>query len=177
MVHKSSSRPYRDIWANFPLSASRRSVGATCVLLQEGVGLSREAEQSPEANKDSTPARGHLSTPDNAGIPQLPPKNCECTSRGSPCLQGLAIGSGPRHTAQLQGGLGSETPSWGQHRHSGGYREPVCWGSLRTRPTFGPPSQKAGLPASHPSSRLPRPTGTCQTHRKPLAPRLVSASA
>lgn len=63
MVHKSSSRPYRDIWANFPLSASRRSVGTTCVLLQEGVGLFREAEQSPEANKDSTPGRGHLSTP------------------------------------------------------------------------------------------------------------------
>lgn len=38
-------------------------MGTTCVLLQEGVGLFREAEQSPEANKDSTPGRGHLSTP------------------------------------------------------------------------------------------------------------------
>lgn len=172
MVHKSSSRPYRDIWANIPLSASRRSVGTTCVPLQEGVGLFREAgtrlSKVPRPTRTAPLPEDTSQPPDNAGIPQLPPKNCEYTSRGSPCLQGLAVGAGARHRAWLQGGLGSEAPQWGLSRttqHSGGLQRTHLLGLPQNQTNLLSPITKSRVTHLAPQPKASTQASQTQRHK------------
>lgn len=122
-------------------------MGATCVLLQEGVGLSREAEQSPKANKDRTPARGHLSTPRQCWHPPAATRKLRVHEQGQP----LPAGFGRRSRAQAHG----SAPGRAGVRDSILGTTQAQWGIQRTR-LLGLPQNQTNLWSPITKSRVTR---------------------